>query len=279
MLRKIIILNIALLLGCQSIHSNHGIHNRKKSHHHAAVEAQDSAPMGPIPSFFKLVTPKLEPLSRYGNPPTYKVYGRSYAVLRTARGYKERGLASWYGTKFHRQRTSSGEKYDMYALTAAHKTLPIPTYVRVKNIENGRVAVIRVNDRGPFHSGRIIDLSYGAAVKLGIYPKGTARVEVEAIMPNSSSRTRQQRPQPRQPSHPQQRQYFIQAATYKTQRSAEQLRAKLAHVSSSRVFVVPVKHYWLVRIGPFINKQSAQHVQKLLLTYKLSGQIMKLNRR
>ena len=278
MLRRIIIINMALLVGCQSLHSNHGLDNRKKSHH-AAAEAHDSAPLGPIPTFFKLVTPKLEPLSRYGNPATYKVFGRRYAVLKSARGYKERGLASWYGTTFHRQRTSSGEKYDMYALTAAHKTLPIPTYVRVKNLENGRVAVIRVNDRGPFHSGRIIDLSYGAAVKLGIYPKGTARVEIEAITLNTSAKTRQQRPQPRQTSHPQQGQYFIQAATYKTQHSAEQLRAKLARGSSSRVFVVPVKHFWLVRIGPFINKQSAQHMQKVLLTYKLSGQIMILNRR
>lgn len=95
--------------------------------------------------------------------------------------YRARGLASWYGTRFHKQRTSSGEKYNMYAMTAAHRTLPIPSYVKVKNLNNGRTAIVRINDRGPFHSRRLIDLSYAAARYLGILPKGTAMVEIQAI--------------------------------------------------------------------------------------------------
>ncbi len=125
--------------------------------------------------------PRAEPRARYGNHSPYTVLGRTYTVLPTSKGYVERGLASWYGTKFHGRYTSSREPYDMYAMTAAHKSLPLPTYVRVTNLENGRSLVVRVNDRGPFHDGRIIDLSYSAAIRLGVHERGTARVEVRAI--------------------------------------------------------------------------------------------------
>ncbi|MBM4223569.1 MAG: septal ring lytic transglycosylase RlpA family protein [Gammaproteobacteria bacterium] len=125
--------------------------------------------------------PRKEPRSRYGNPETYEVFGRTYRVKRSARGHIERGTASWYGPGFHAERTSSGETYDMYAMTAAHKTLPIPVYVRVTNLENGRAVVVRVNDRGPFVGDRIIDLSYTAAHKLDMVRKGTAQVEIRVI--------------------------------------------------------------------------------------------------
>ena len=127
--------------------------------------------------------PKAEPRSRYGNKASYSVLGRTYRVLPDARGYVERGLASWYGNKFHGYLTSSFEPYDMYAFTAAHKTLPLPSYARVTNLDNGRSVVVRINDRGPFHDDRIIDLSYAAAVRIGVWPKGTARVEVRALVP------------------------------------------------------------------------------------------------
>lgn len=127
--------------------------------------------------------PKVEPLSRYGNKSTYSVRGRTYHVLPSESGYVERGTASWYGRKFHGFLTSSFEPYDMYAFSAAHKTLPLPSYARVTNLDNGKSVVVRVNDRGPFHDGRIIDLSYAAAVRIGLWPKGTARVEVRAIDP------------------------------------------------------------------------------------------------
>lgn len=134
-----------------------------------------------VPSNTADAVPKNEPKSRYGNPASYEVAGKRYDVLGSAAGYKKRGVASWYGTKFHGERTSSGEAYDMYKMTAAHKTLPIPCYVQVTNLDNNKKIVVKVNDRGPFHEGRIIDLSYAAAKKLGINHAGTGRVEVEAV--------------------------------------------------------------------------------------------------
>ena len=126
-------------------------------------------------------TPRREPRARWGNRETYTVLGRTYRVMASAEGYRERGIASWYGYKFHGRHTSSRERYDMCAFTAAHKTLPLPTYVRVTNLDNGRSVVVRVNDRGPFHEGRIIDLSYAAATRLDMKQAGTARVEVRVL--------------------------------------------------------------------------------------------------
>lgn len=123
------------------------------------------------------------PRSKYGNPASYEVYGQTYQVLATARGYSERGKASWYGEDFHGKRTSSGEPYNMHAMTAAHRTLPLPTYVRVTNLQNHREVIVRVNDRGPFHDNRIIDLSFAAATELGILGSGTADVEVTTVDP------------------------------------------------------------------------------------------------
>jgi len=127
--------------------------------------------------------PAAEPPSKYGNPPQYRVDGHTYHVLDHPHGYEAEGIASWYGSDFQGKRTSSGEPYDMYLMTAAHRTLPIPTYIEVTNLENGRTVVVRVNDRGPFHSERIVDLSYVAARKLGIVGPGTARVRIRALEP------------------------------------------------------------------------------------------------
>jgi rare lipoprotein A len=148
----------------------------------------DGAPAGGIDiSRVKNAVPKAEPRSRSGNPSSYTVLGRTYHVMSSGQGYKERGVASWYGTKFHGRRTSSGETYNMYAMTAAHKTLPLPTYVRVTNLKNGRDVIVKVNDRGPFHDNRIIDLSYAAATKLGITGTGTGLVEVQALDPTKGA--------------------------------------------------------------------------------------------
>ena len=125
--------------------------------------------------------PRKEPRSRYGNGPYYTVFGETYKVLDTNYGYQERGVASWYGRKFHGRMTSSQEPYDMYEMTAAHKTLPLPTYVRVRNLRNNRSIVVRVNDRGPFVNNRLIDLSYAAAMRLDMVRDGTSLVEVTAI--------------------------------------------------------------------------------------------------
>ncbi len=154
----------------------------------------DSGPVGQTPDLSNLPDPipHAEPPSKYGNKSPYEVLGKTYYVLPNPENYKEYGKASWYGTKFHGQRTSSGELYDMYKLTAAHRSLPIPSYVRVTNLDNHRTAIVRVNDRGPFHSERLIDLSYAAAVKLGFADQGTTRVMVELIdgtdqLPNVAS--------------------------------------------------------------------------------------------
>jgi rare lipoprotein A len=130
--------------------------------------------------------PRAEPRSASGNPPFYEVGGHRYLVLASAAGYRERGVASWYGPDFHGLRTATGERYDMFAMTAAHKTLPIPCYARVTNLSNGRSVVVRINDRGPFVSNRIIDLSYTAANRLDMVRNGTAFVEVETLMPAGS---------------------------------------------------------------------------------------------
>ena len=144
---------------------------------------RDSAPSGSvsIPDLPGDAVPRPEPRSRYGNGPVYEVFGKSYTVMPSGTGYRERGVASWYGKKFHGRLTSNRETYDMYQMTAAHKTLPLPTYVRVTNLRNNRSIVVRVNDRGPFVHNRIIDLSYAAALKLDMVRDGTSLVEVTAI--------------------------------------------------------------------------------------------------
>ena len=146
---------------------------------------RDSTPSGPPPDLSRIPepVPKAEPRSQYGNKSPYTVLGETYRVLPTAKGYVERGIASWYGNKFHGFTTSTVETYDMSSYSAAHKTLPLPSYARVTNLENGRSVIVRINDRGPFVQNRIIDLSYVAAVKIGVWPKGTAMVEVRAIDP------------------------------------------------------------------------------------------------
>ena len=165
----------------------------KRGHYTAgglyAPHIKDSVP-DDLPDVDAIPEPDVvdEPRSRYGNRSPYKVLGKSYKVRDSAEGYDERGLASYYGNKFHGRRTSNLEVYDMYAFTAAHKTLPLPSFARVTNLDNGKSVVVRVNDRGPFHDGRIIDLSYAAAVKIGIRAAGTGRVEVVGLSPGENAR-------------------------------------------------------------------------------------------
>ncbi len=154
---------------------------------------RDDGPGGLLPSDPDRIAdarPRSEPLNPGANSP-YTALGRKYVPYQSLRPYRQRGLASWYGRKFHGKRTSSGERYDMYAMTAAHTVLAIPSYARVTNLSNGRSIVVRVNDRGPFHPERIIDLSYAAAYKLGFVNAGSVRVEVEAVLPRSSAAARE----------------------------------------------------------------------------------------
>lgn len=162
--RLVIIVFVLSLAGCASKKSSDG--------------PPQSGSSGSLPPD---AVPRKESKSRYGNPAVYEVYGVRYRVMDSSYGYKERGVASWYGKKFHGRKTSSQEPYDMHAMTAAHKTLPLPTYVRVRNLRNNNSIVVRVNDRGPFVDNRIIDLSYSAAIKLDMISAGTALVEVTAL--------------------------------------------------------------------------------------------------
>jgi len=146
---------------------------------------KDDGPGDSPPPNLELIpdaTPRLESLHRFANRP-YAVFGRDYVPATTLRPYKERGIASWYGRKFHNGKTATGEAYDMYAMTAAHPTLPLPSYARVTNVATGQSVIVRVNDRGPFHPGRVIDLSFAAAYRLGIAQKGSGEVDVESILP------------------------------------------------------------------------------------------------
>jgi rare lipoprotein A len=165
---------MALIAGCSS-----APHRRAVAPVTSVPASPTRPPEGQVPD----AIPRYEPLSRYGNPPFYVVGGRRYAVLPTSNGYIERGVASWYGTEFHGLKTSTGEPYDMFAMTAAHKTLPLPCYARVTNLSNGNSVVVRINDRGPFVDNRIIDLSYSAARRLDMIRNGTAFVQVEVLTP------------------------------------------------------------------------------------------------
>jgi len=203
--------------------------------------------------------PRVEPRSRYGNPRSYKVLGKRYYTLDTSDGYSERGVASWYGTKFHGRRTSSGEPYDMYAMTAAHKTLPLPTYVRVTNLNNGRSIVTRVNDRGPFHSNRIIDLSYTAAWKLGILGKGTGYVEVTALDPRAPEPVMAATSASAPSDGPVQ--LYLQTGSFSVRANAEQMKWKMQSVSGGPVNIQPVqiggRITYRVRVGPIPDVTKA----------------------
>ena len=128
--------------------------------------------------------PRVEPLHRFANRP-YEVFGKKYVPLTSVQSFHQRGVASWYGKRFHGQKTASGERYDMYAMTAAHPILPIPSYARVTSVRTGKQVIVRINDRGPFHSDRVIDLSYAAAYRLGLIGTGSGEVEIDAIVPGS----------------------------------------------------------------------------------------------
>lgn len=192
--------------------------------------------------------PRVEPRSALGNPPFYDVMGHRYYVLATAEGYVARGVASWYGPTFHGLRTAMGEPYDMFAMTAAHKTLPLPCYVLVTNLRNGRSIVVRVNDRGPFVANRLIDLSYTAALKLDMVRDGTTLVEVRAITPGEPSSSILTRAAESPPPE-----LFVQAGAFASERNAERLLARLrtAGLASAFVLASPEKsRLYRVRVGP-----------------------------
>jgi rare lipoprotein A len=213
--------------------------------------AQPPADVSAIPD----AVPRIEPRSRNGNPPFYDVLGRRYFVLDSAAGYVERGVASWYGPTFHGVNTAMGEPYDMYGMTAAHKTLPLPAYARVTNLANGRSVIVRINDRGPFIANRLIDLSYTAAAKLGMLREGTALVEVRAIVPGhdgvwSDAGTAHAAAAAKPPAPPA---LYIQAGAFASETNAQHLLERLQAAGFTGAFVLPshaVRRLYRVRVGP-----------------------------
>lgn len=220
-------------------------------------------PPAPIPADIENIpdpVPRSEPKSARGNPPFYNVLGKRYFVLASAEGYQERGVASWYGPGFHAASTSNGERYDMYAMTAAHKTLPLPSYVQVTNLRNGKHVIVRVNDRGPFKDGRIIDLSYTAAAKLDMLKEGTIFVEVRALTPVQKASP----PPPPLPTSD----LYVQAGAFATEANAARLLGQLRAKGVSDAFVredqVEGKTLYRVRVGPIPNVNEFDRVVKRL---------------
>jgi rare lipoprotein A len=191
--------------------------------------------------------PRAEPRSAHGNPPFYSVLGKRYFVLGASDGYIERGVASWYGPTFHGVNTSSGERYDMYGMTAAHKTLPLPTYARVTNLRNGRSVTVRINDRGPFVANRLIDLSYSAAAKLDMLREGTTLVEVRALAPGQPDNLTRISETPPPP-------LYVQAGAFADQSNAERAIKRLRAAGLTNAFIAPPANdkplLYKVRVGP-----------------------------
>ncbi len=213
--------------------------------------------------------PKHEPLSRYGNPASYVVRGKRYHVLSSRNGYRERGLASWYGPNFHGKLTSNREVYDMYGMTAAHKTLPLPTYARVTRRDTGQSVVVRINDRGPFHEGRIIDLSYSAARRLGIDRLGTAEVLVEAIEPAASPAGDEPATDTPPPRGTALAETYIQAGVFRESDNALQLRDRLEQELQNLPILVQAdqidrRPVYRVMVGPLSGNDEVRQVGAML---------------
>jgi rare lipoprotein A len=233
-------------------------------------DIRDSGPSRPVDtSHVPDAVPRYEARTIAGNKNPYVVLGKTYYLMEDERAYKERGKASWYGNKFHGRRTSNGEIYDMYAMTAAHKTLPIPSYVRVTNVANGKTVVVRVNDRGPFHGDRIIDLSYAAAQRIGILNAGTGLVDVEIVLPNDA-------PSPPRaldtantavPGSELPPNTHLQIGAFGNEQSARQYAADVGKQLSYPVIISRAQtnpKLYRVRVGPLTNARQMQDARNQL---------------
>ncbi len=262
---------MVMLAGCSSGQKSTGRYS----------QSQDSAPYRPVDtSHVKDAIPRVEPKSRYGNPASYVVFGKRYHTLASSKDYQQRGVASWYGTKFHGHRTSSGDTYDMYQMSAAHKTLPLPTYAQVTNLRNGKSVVVKINDRGPFHDNRLIDLSYAAAARLDILGEGTGLVEVTAIDPRTFARKVPEKPAVTASKPKLSKQIpvteaeaapalYLQIGAFSSRSNAERLKARLRsselpgklHISEG---VSREKPIYRLRIGPLASVETADQLTKSL---------------
>lgn len=274
MAQKILVRGYPLLIGALLIH---GCTQAPR-----VIDDMDVEDGAGEPIDTRLITnavPKIEPVTRAGNSNPYTVLGETYHLLPTAEGYKRVGIASWYGSKFHGRKTANGEVYDMYGMSAAHRTLPIPAYARITNLSNQRVIVVRINDRGPFHASRIIDLSYAAALKLGFADHGTAEVEIEVITPMSPHA---EAPMPKlSPSVadrlavPEVRAaeersidhlpiggVFLQIGAFAQRSSADRLQRAISAMTSLPIEIVQHRELFKVKMGPIKNSTRLKILQK-----------------
>ncbi len=246
------------------------------------AQEHDTAPSEPddvsnVPD----AVPKHEPKSRYGNMDSYEVFGKRYYTKDSSQDYVAHGKASWYGTKFHGARTSSGETYDMYEMTAAHTTLPLPTYARVTNTANNKSVIVKINDRGPFHSDRIIDLSYAAASRIGIVNQGVGHVKVEAINPSEfksapiptimSAENKKANPAPTATAAPTKtadatQKYYLQIAAFGDKTYAEKMMKDLETMIEEPMQISQKNpsDFYRVQVGPFNDVPSAKAFESQL---------------
>lgn len=244
------------LLGC----SSSGFHSMSDTDKYQATRYDVDKDFTPLQrlnaSEIADAVPRKDPITKAGNKNPYTVRGKTYHILPTHKGYKAQGGASWYGMKFHGHKTSNGEIYSVYAMTAAHKTLPIPSYAKVTNLVNGKTAIVRVNDRGPFHPGRIIDLSYAAATKLGFVNQGSTQVEVEAIDVDQWHKIQHQNPGVKD--------WVLQVASYSEPNWARDKQQLLQQHLQADVFLEPTSDGWLrLKVGPVYESELADISEKL----------------
>jgi rare lipoprotein A len=239
----------------------------------APGSGQDYGPSQPVDvSQVPDAVPQNLPKSRFGNPPSYTVDGQTYHVLPECAGYHDRGIASWYGMKFHGGRTSDGDIYDMYAMTAANKVVPLPCFVRVTNLENHRSVIVKVNDRGPFVANRIIDLSYAAAKKLGVVATGTALVDVTAVEPGAPAPATGAAATsiPISTNDAEKPQLYVQIGAFAEAANAERVRQNLETADIKPVLIVTTtagdKTLYKVRIGPLADVTAVDQLTGRLVT-------------
>lgn len=248
-----------------------------------ATHKKDGPPPYPVDvSRIPDAVPKAEPLSRIGNKPTYTVFGKKYHVLQSRKNYAAVGIASWYGTQFHQHRTSNGERYDMLGMTAAHRSLPLPTYVQVTNLENGRRVIVKVNDRGPFNSNRLIDLSYAAAKKLGMEGRGTALVEIKALNPGERVKHPTYFAAHKKRNHfeklnaePRSAQVYLEVGQFQHKALAARMRLRLTKLIHNQVHIQTLSHghriLYQVQIGPIKDKRTADQITHRLKSLGLAS--------
>jgi rare lipoprotein A len=243
--------------------------------------SQDRAPSVALdPSQIRPVVPTPINRTMAGNRSPYTVNGRSYRVLATEDGFQQTGLASWYGEKFHGHQTSNGEVFDMYQISAAHTSLPIPSFARVTNLENQRSIIVRVNDRGPFHNDRVIDLSYAAAWQLGFHNQGTALVHIESIVPGRQEVMLAGGSSASQTTIASAGGRYLQAGAFSDLRAAQRLSERLSSMTSRPVFIRSVQsgssrqQLHRVRIGPIADQGEIQRITDMMLAADLGQPFM-----